>query len=50
MPHERKYTVTIREMYTTVKKAYISLIDAGFFCPFIFKQTNQKGIHDDNPL
>ncbi len=21
----------------------------GFFCPFIFKQTNQKGIHDDNP-
>ncbi len=25
-------------------------IKTGFFCPFLFKQRNQKGIHDDNSL
>jgi hypothetical protein len=40
----------------TVKVAVLMTVNGGrrlctgFFCPFIFQQTNQKGIHDDNPL
>jgi hypothetical protein len=46
---------TIEDIITVLvegAKKELSLLPrlTGFFCPFIFKQTKLKGIHDGNPL